>query len=109
MKGTTLIEGYCTARVLSVGDATESGKVFVAAQVSEGSPTPLSKKLNRLAMLITRASYLVAALVVLGRLLVYFVIEGEADFSSTDGWLDFITYLLHTLMIAVTLIVVAVP
>ena len=56
MKGTIILEGYCTAKVLKVGDATESGKVFEAAQVEEGGSTPLSEELDGLADLITKAS-----------------------------------------------------
>ncbi|MBR2200286.1 MAG: hypothetical protein IJ894_06010, partial [Bacteroidales bacterium] len=56
MKGTTIIEGYCTAEVEKVGDKTESGKVFEAAQVDEGDPTPLSEKLDDLADKITKTS-----------------------------------------------------
>lgn len=107
MKGTTVIEGYCTARVLTVGDNTESGKVFEAAQVDEGEPTPLSEKLNRLAQWITTASYVFAALIIVGRIVVYFI-HGAA-LTTADDWLLFVTYLLQTVMIAVTLIVVAVP
>jgi len=109
MKGTTLIEGYCTARVLHVGDKTESGRVFEAAQVEEGDPTPLSDKLNRLARLITRASYLIAALIIIGRFIVYLFQSDDTDFSTTDDYVGFVSFLLHTVMIAVTLIVVAVP
>lgn len=108
MKGTIVLEGYCTAKVIAVGDKTESGKVFEAAQVDEGGSTPLSEELDGLADLITKASYVFAALIVIGRLVVYFY-EGNADFSSSNGWIDFVTYGLNTIMIAVTLIVVAVP
>ncbi|MBR1620685.1 MAG: HAD-IC family P-type ATPase, partial [Prevotella sp.] len=109
MKGTTIIEGYCTARVVSVGDKTESGKVFEAAQVSQEGTTPLSEKLNKLAQLITRASYLIAGLVIVGRLVAYFFIDHNVDFGTAEGWLHLVNYLLQTVMIAVTLIVVAVP
>ena len=34
---------------------------------------------------------------------------GNANFSTGDGWIGFVTYVLNTIMIAVTLIVVAVP
>lgn len=108
MKGTIVLEGYCTAKVVAVGDKTESGKVFEAAQVNEGGSTPLSEELDGLADLITKASYVFAALIVVGRLVVYFY-NGDADFSSSNGWIDFVTYGLNTIMIAVTLIVVAVP
>jgi Ca2+-transporting ATPase len=108
MKGTIVIEGYCTAKVLKVGDATECGKVFEAAQVDEGDPTPLSEKLDTLADWITKASYVIAGLIIVGRLIVYFWM-GDGDFSSAEGWISFISYFLNTVMIAVTLIVVAVP
>lgn len=108
MKGTTILQGYCTARVFAVGDATACGKVFEAAQVDEGEPTPLSEKLDSLADWITKASYVIAGLIVVGRLLRYFI-GGDADFSTSQGWIDFVSYLLGTIMIAVTLIVVAVP
>lgn len=109
LKGTTIIEGYCTAKVLKVGDSTESGKVFEAAQVDEGDPTPLSEKLDTLADWITKASYVFAALIIVGRLIAYFFIGDEPALSSPDGLLHFVTYMLNTIMIAVTLIVVAVP
>ena len=108
MKGSIILEGYCTAKVLAVGDMTESGKVFEAAQVDEGGSTPLSEELDGLADLITKASYVFAALIIIGRLFIYFY-EGNADFATGDGWVGFITYVLNTIMIAVTLIVVAVP
>ena len=108
LKGTKVIEGYCTAKVLLVGDQTESGKVFEAAQVDEGDPTPLTEKLNSLAGWITKASYVIAGLIVVGRLLRYFL-SAEADFSNSEGWIHFVSYFLNTIMVAVTLIVVAVP
>lgn len=108
LKGTTILVGNCIARVEKVGDSTECGKVFVAAQVREGDETPLSRKLNGLAELITKASYIIAGLIVFGRILVYFI-QGNADFSDAEGTVSFIKYVLDTIMIAVTLIVVAVP
>ncbi len=108
MKGCTIIEGYCTAKVLAVGDKTASGKVFEAAQVREGDATPLSEKLDQLADLITKASYAIAALIIVGRLIIYFV-NGNGEFGDTDGIVGFVKYVLDTVMIAVTLIVVAVP
>lgn len=109
LKGTTIIEGDCIAKVLKVGDATESGKVFEAAQVNEGEPTPLSEKLDNLADLITKTSYVFAGLIIVGRLIAYFLIGDQAGFSDSEGWISFVSYVLNTIMIAVTLIVVAVP
>lgn len=108
MKGTIILEGYCVAKVTKVGDATESGKVFEAAQVKEGGKTPLSEELGKLAKLITYTSYVFAVLIIIGRIGIYFYM-GNADFSTGEGWINFVTYVLNTIMIAVTLIVVAVP
>ncbi len=163
-KGTTVIEGYCTAEVKSVGDKTESGEVYRSLnegnevkvgwllkdktnntiidkfnteddandaleeylgehedadvvveqplidrmRVSKGSETPLSKKLNGLADWITNASYVLAVLIIIGRIVWYFV-SYDVNFSSGDFWVDFVSYVLKTIMIAVTLVVVAVP
>jgi Ca2+-transporting ATPase len=163
-KGTTIIEGYCTAEVKLVGDSTESGEVYRSLnegnevkvgwllkdktnntiidkfntedeandaleeylgehedadvvveqplidrmRVRKGSETPLSKKLNGLADWITNASYVLAVLIIIGRIVWYFI-SNEVDFSSGDFWVDFVSYVLKTIMIAVTLVVVAVP
>ncbi|MBQ6096838.1 MAG: calcium-translocating P-type ATPase, PMCA-type [Bacteroidales bacterium] len=108
MKGTTILVGNCVAKVFAVGDKTACGKVFEAAQVREGEETPLSQKLNGLADLITKASYIIAGLIIVGRIIIYFV-QGNGDFSTTEGTVGFVKYVLDTIMIAVTLIVVAVP
>lgn len=163
-KGTTIIEGTCTAKVTKVGDSTESGKVYRSLyegedvkvgwllidktnnsvidsfkseddandsleeyleehedadvevkqplldrmRVREGSKTPLSKKLDGLANWITNGSYFLAVLIVIGRLIWYFVFN-DINFSSSEFWVELVSYFLKTIMIAVTLVVVAVP
>lgn len=102
MRGTKVMEGHGVFRVERVGDATENGKVFVAAQIDNSVKTPLTEQLERLGKLITWASYAVAALILVGRVIMFFA---ENSFS----WIPFIQYLLDTIMICVTLIVVAVP
>ncbi|MCB9018310.1 MAG: calcium-translocating P-type ATPase, PMCA-type [Paludibacteraceae bacterium] len=104
MRGTTVIDGHGIVRVLKVGDATEYGKVFVAAQIDDSVKTPLNKQLDGLGSLITKVSYLIAALILIGRMFVYFY-----GMDHAFDWLHFGSYLLNTVMIAVTLIVVAVP
>lgn len=108
LKGTTIIEGNCIAQVVKVGDKTECGKVFEASQVQEGSPTPLSHKLQKLSKQITIASYLIASLILVGRTIIYFTSDITVD-PATAPFLHFIKYFLETIMISITLIVVAVP
>lgn len=155
MKGTKVMEGHGMFRVLSVGDKTEQGKVFEAAQIDDSVKTPLNEQLDGLADLITKLSYAFAAFIIVGRLIVYFdwapivwtlavptaiffwmVIKKFDDWGwkqilpSIIGYFvvlmgmtmyfhqslspdtetaGLIAYTMNTLMIAVTLIVVAVP
>lgn len=155
MRGTKVMEGHGICRVFAVGDKTENGKVFEAAQIDDSVKTPLNEQLDGLSDLITNLSYLFAGLVIIGRLLVFFdwnllaltlliptviffylVIKKFEDFSRTKCIMTIVTffvifmaivvgifqhlnagtdisvlltYTMQTLMIAVTLIVVAVP
>lgn len=77
-------------------------------RVRKGSETPLSRKLNGLADWITKASYWIAGFIIIGRL-VWFFISSDANFSSGEFWVEFVSFFLQTIMIAVTLVVVAVP
>ncbi len=106
MKGTTVADGHGIMHVLKVGDSTEYGKVYEGAQIDSSVETPLNKQLSKLADLITKASYAIAGLIIIGRLTGYFV---EAGGLQITDWVAFGGYLLNTVMIAVTLIVVAVP
>ena len=155
LRGTKVMEGHGIFRVEAVGDKTENGKVFEAAQIDNSVRTPLNEQLDGLADIITKVSYVFAALIIVGKLVVYFdwapiaftLIIPTAIFfylviRKFDNWkwhaitvsiiayfvilmamvifffntltpdkhvAELITYTLDTLMIAVTLIVVAVP
>jgi len=106
MKGTTIADGHGIMQVLKVGDATEYGKVYEGAQIDSSVETPLNQQLDKLADLITKASYIIAGLIIVGRLIGYFF---EAGGLQVTDWVQFGGYILNTVMIAVTLIVVAVP
>lgn len=85
MKGCTILEGYCTARVFAVGDNTACGEVFQEAQVEDGEATPLSEKLDELAGLITKTSYVLAIIIVLGRLVRYALLQDSLNLVSLVG------------------------
>ena len=104
-RGSTVIEGHGVFVVEKVGDATELGKVYHGAQIDNKVKTPLNEQLDRLGDSITLASYVIAGLIVALRMVMYFVFGDQPEFD----WMDFARFSLNTLMIAVTLIVVAVP
>ncbi len=103
MRGTKVMEGHGIARVTAVGDNTENGKVFEAAQIDDNVKTPLTEQLDRLGKLTARFSYVIGVAIVAGRILMYFLSNPQFD------WMEFTAYLLQTIMIAVTLVVVSVP
>ncbi len=110
LRGTTVVDGHGTMRVEAVGDATEIGKVARQSTEQNTEPTPLNIQLSKLANLIGKIGFSVAGLAFLisfvkDVLLVY-------DFSSFYTFRDWLPALQATLqyfMMAVTLIVVAVP
>ncbi|MDE7153151.1 MAG: cation-translocating P-type ATPase [Muribaculaceae bacterium] len=69
LRGTKVMEGHGTMRVLKVGDATEMGKVFEEAQIDDSVKTPLNEQLEGLAVWITNASYIFAAIIILAQLI----------------------------------------
>ena len=118
MKGTKVMEGHGICRVTAVGDHTEQGKVFEAAQIDNSVKTPLNVQLDGLGKLITKVSYAIATLIVVGRIVMCFVdglsvkgieIAGSEIFHSEVSIAAFIAYMLQSFMIAVTLVVVSVP
>ena len=101
MRGTTVVEGTGTMEVTAVGDATEYGKVYEAAQIDTGVKTPLTLQLEKLGKVISWGSYTMGALIIIGRLLMF-------NWSGADT-IEIISHTLDTLMLAITVIVVSVP
>lgn len=110
LRGTTVVDGHGTMRVEAVGDATEIGKVARQSTEQNTEPTPLNIQLTKLANLIGKIGFSVAGLA----FLIFFVKDVVLvyDFSSFHTFRDWLPVLQATLqyfMMAVTLIVVAVP
>lgn len=110
MRGTTVVDGHGTMHVSQVGDATEIGKVARQSTEQSTEPTPLNIQLTKLAKLIGRIGFTVAALT-----FVIFVTKDLIHYfnaNEVDGWDDGLTIaqiVLKYFMMAVTLIVVSVP
>ena len=102
LRESTVIEGNATMRVESVGDKTEYGKVYRDAQIDNEVKTPLTQQLDRLGHTIARGSYVMAGLLVLGRIVEFFM-------AGSEGFVADVQYFIETVMLAVTLIVVSVP
>ena len=110
MRGTTVVDGHGSMKVLRVGDATEIGKVARQSTEQTTEPTPLNIQLTKLANLIGKIGFTVAGLA----FLTFFIKDVVLyfDFVALNGWHDWLPVLERTLkyfMMAVTLIVVAVP
>ncbi len=96
------MEGHGVMQVTAVGDATENGKVFEAAQIDDSVKTPLDEQLSRTKHPYLAHSYIIGILVVVARISVYFI-------NNDFGWMSFAAYFLQSVMIAVTLVVCSVP
>ena len=106
LRGSIVLEGNALFQVTATGEETEEGKGAEILKGEEEVQTPLNRQLDQLAHGITIASYVIAALIVLGRLAYFFFFSGYADGATL---LEIAEFTLKSVMIAVTLIVVAVP
>ena len=110
MRGTTVVDGHGAMKVQRVGDATEIGKVARQSTEETLEPTPLNIQLTKLANLIGKIGFTVAGLA----FVIFFVKDVLLyfDFAALSGWHEWLPVFERTLkyfMMAVTLIVVAVP
>lgn len=102
-RGTTVSEGEGIMIVERVGDATEIGKTARSASEITGVQTPLSKQLAKLGKQIGRVGITISLLIFFALLL--FEIKNGLQITTPEG----ITHIITIFMLAVTLIVMAVP
>lgn len=110
MRGTTVTDGHGVMQVEKVGDATEIGKVARQATEQSQEQTPLNLQLTKLANLIGKAGFTIAILTFViftaKDLYAYLSVTEVTDWHQ---WLVIAQIVLKYFMMAVTLIVVAVP
>lgn len=106
LRGSTVIEGRGKILVTSIGMQTEEGKGVAKTQEGSDVQTPLNQQLERLGKAISIASFVVGILIVVGRLIYLF---SDGNDSNDDNAIEVIEYILSSIMIAVTLVVCAVP
>ena len=110
MRGTTVVDGRAKMCVDCVGDATEIGKVARQSTEQTSEPTPLNIQLDKLANLISKVGFSVAGLA----FAIFFIKDvllhyPFSTFTTFADWLPALKATLQYFMMAVTLIVVAVP
>ena len=105
LRGTTVTEGYGVFTVTAVGDATEMGGVSRQASVATGGQTPLSRQLSRLSQLIGKVG-IALAVAIFAALAIRAAMVGNI---AAGDWVAISKVLLHTFMVAVAIIVMAVP
>lgn len=107
LRGSTVIEGTGIFKVTGIGMNTEEGKGVARTQEGSDVETPLNQQLSQLGKWISITSFVIATLIVVGRMIYYFFFDGDA--SNNHSFIEIAEFVLASIMIAVTLIVVAVP
>ncbi len=107
LRGATVIEGNGVFKVTATGMDTEEGKGVARTQEGSDVETPLNRQLAQLGKAISVTSFVIAALIVVGRMIYFFFFDG--DDSNNHSFIEIAEFVLASIMIAVTLIVVAVP
>ena len=106
LRGSMVIEGTAKMKVTAVGQDSEEGHGVALAQEGSEVKTPLNAQLDRLGKQLSVASFVVGALIIIARMTYCYLFHWDYWGSS---WLLIAQYTLHSIMIAITLIVVAVP
>ena len=103
LRSTMVADGHGIMCVKAVGDRTEIGKVARQATKLTGEATPLNRQLERLAKVISKIAFTVA--------IVAFVAMTAHELLTIDrpSWLDIAEIMVKNFMMAVALIVMAVP
>lgn len=107
LRGSTVIGGTAIFHVDKIGMDTIEGKGVAKTQEGREVETPLNQQLDKLGSMISKLSFIIAILIVIGRMVYFFFFDGNA--ANNHSWLEIAEFALGSIMLAVTLIVVAVP
>ena len=107
LRGSTVIEGSGIYKVNAVGMHTEEGKGVARTQEGSDVETPLNLQLEQLGKWNSVVSFVIATLIIVGRVIYFLFFDGDA--TNHLSLVEVAEFILASIMIAVTLIVVAVP
>ncbi len=112
LRGCSVLSGECEIEIFAVGDETFLGKISREVQ-TDTRESPLKVRLGVLAKQISRLGYVAAVLIAIAYLFNNFVIDSGGNIELIKMKLADLPYLgqslLHAFMLALTVIVVAVP
>ena len=107
LRGSTVIGGTAIFHVSKIGMDTIEGKGVAKTHEGKEVETPLNQQLDTLGKMISKFSFIVAILIVIGRMVYFFFFDGNA--ANNHSLIEIADFALGSIMLAVTLIVVAVP
>jgi Ca2+-transporting ATPase len=103
LSGTQVVEGFGSALVVAVGELSFNGRLMLALR-QPAEDTPLQVKLAKLANIIGNFGIIAATIIFLAQVIKYFAVEGSGVESG-----DALRQVADFLVIAITIVVVAVP
>ncbi len=107
LRGSTVIGGTAIFHVDKIGMDTVEGRGVAKMHEGKDVETPLNQQLDKLGGAISKMSFVIAILIVIGRMVYFFFFDGNA--ANNHSLLEIAEFALGSIMLAVTLIVVAVP
>jgi Ca2+-transporting ATPase len=110
LRSSMVVDGHGVMRVEAVGDQTEVGQAYEGSAKKQTIDTPLNQQLNRLSKMISRVALAISLVV-----FIICTIHGLTSYFSellpgeNVNWLKVTELMLNYFMMAVTLMVMAVP
>lgn len=112
-RGAVVAGGNAVMRTVTLGDKTFYGKIAEELQVDEDRDTPLKLKLGDLAAQISKFGYIGGVLIAVAFMFERIVIQNNFDGALISAycsdWMNVVNSLVEAVMLAVIIIVMAVP
>jgi calcium-translocating P-type ATPase len=113
LRGSVVCNGNAVMQVSVVGDKSVYGKIAEELQASDDRETPLKLKLTKLAKTISKFGYVGGTSIALALLFKNIVINNNFDMAQISAycsnWSVLLNDIVHAVMLAVVIIVMAVP
>jgi len=108
ISGTNIVNGVGKMLVIATGVNSQNGRSLMALEV-EAEDTPLQVKLGKMADLIAKAAFSLAATLIILLLIIYFIVNFAVDKKDINDSVKILLDMVSLLILAVTIVVVAIP